>query len=177
MNADRLGVGSEFVYTHQPYGREGQIKQWHSPYVSLSVFFTHTHKHTHAYGQKDGGWTVATTCLTLSRLSTTVTPARADPSLSLSLPASPFTLKKFILWCFLFWDVVWNFFFLLFLSSPSLHHGLWIWAYLSQCRMFSGSRNVDSGPPIRLVRAGRTSGVKQVSSWDWHPWNHEPKSR
>lgn len=98
-------------------------------------------------------------------------------SLSLSLPASPFTLKNFILWCFLFWDVVWNFFFLLFLSSPSLHHGLWIWAYLSQCRMFSGSRNVDSGPPIRLVRAGRTSGVKQVSSWDWHPWNHEPKSR
>ena len=67
----------------QHYGREGQIKQSHSPYVSLSVSFTHTHINTHIYGQKDGGWIVATTCLTLSRLSATVSPTRADPSLLL----------------------------------------------------------------------------------------------
>lgn len=159
----------------QHYGREGQIKQSHSPYVSLSVSFTHTHINTHIYGQKDGGWIVATTCLTLSRLSATVSPTRADPSLLLPSSSRLYSEKVAVrvVPLFFFW-VVWYCFFLLF---PSLHHGLWIQAYLPLCRMFSGSRNVDSGPAIRLVGVGRQPGVKQVSSWYWHPWNHEPKSR
>lgn len=147
----------------QHYGREGQIKQSHSPYVSLSVSFTHTHINTHIYGQKDGGWIVATTCLTLSRLSATVSPTRADPSLLLPSSSRLYSEKVAVrvVPFFFFW-VVWYCFFLLF---PSLHHGLWIQAYLPLCRMFSGSRNVDSGPAIRLVGVGRQPGVKQVSSW------------
>lgn len=64
MNADRLGVGS--VHTHTAL-REGQIKQSHSPYVSLSVtHIKHIHTYKHTHGQKIGGWRVATTCPTLA---------------------------------------------------------------------------------------------------------------
>lgn len=77
------GWGASLSTHTSPMGGRGRLNSDTLPMSHSLSFFTHTHKHTHAYGQKDGGWTVATTCLTLSRLSTTVTPARADPSLSL----------------------------------------------------------------------------------------------
>lgn len=76
------GWGSGFEFTQQPCEREGwgRLNSDTLPTShSMSLLNTHTHKHMHAHGQKDGGWTVATICLTLSRLSPTVTPARADP--------------------------------------------------------------------------------------------------
>lgn len=164
------GWGASLSAHTSPMWGRGRLN---SDTLPMSHFFIHTDKHTHAYGQRDGGGTVTTTCLALCRLSTPVTPARVDPSQYLScfpLYFKSFTVVPFAVRCLEYLRFP-------FLSSPLLQNGLWIWAYLSQCRMFSGSGNVDSGPLIWLVRVGRKPGVKQVSSCNWYPWNHEPKTR
>lgn len=132
---------------------------------SLSLLHTHTHKHAHLWTK---GWGLESRH-NLSHTQSALSDSDTDQSWPLSL--SPVLLSP------LLWKEVFSNFFLLFPSSPSQHHGLWIPAYLPLCRMFSGSRNVYSGPPIWLVGVGRQPGVKQVPSWDWHPWNHETKSR
>lgn len=143
------GWGSDFEFTQQPCEREGwgRLNSDTLPTSHSMSFIKHTHAHAHkhmrAHGQKDGDWTVATICLTLSRLSqSTVTPAGADPSL---LPLSTAYAKKI---CFTLVPLFGTFGIsaLLFcLLCSSLHHGLWIWSYLTSCSTLSGSGNVDSG--------------------------------
>lgn len=108
------GWGASLSAHTSPMWGRGRLNSDTLP-MSHSVFFIHTHKHTHAYGQRDGGGTVTTTCLALCRLSTPVTPARVDPSLSL-FHAFLFTLR--VLRWFLLQYAVWNICFFLFSRRP-----------------------------------------------------------
>ncbi len=92
------------THTHTHTSTRGGMGRLNSHTLPMShslSLCTHTRINTHSYGQKDGGWRVATTCLTLSRLSATVTPTKADPSLFL-LSCSPLYSEK--------WSFGWSLF-------------------------------------------------------------------
>lgn len=160
------------TYTHtckqQNGGRGRQIKRWHS-HVSLSV--THIlllHKYTCIHMDKRMGF---------GELPQPVSHTGSQqqwhrPQLTSHSFSHPlvFTSHFFLLWKQL------SFGWISFDCPlcPPLHlTATWIsLGHSFQWKMLSRSRNVVSGPPIRLVRVGCLPRAQQVQSW-----NYEPQSR
>lgn len=173
MNADRLGVGSVHAHTHihasnRTEGGAGRLNG--DTLTSHSLLHTYScYTNIHAYTWTKG-WGLES-CHNLSHtlaLSSSDTdhswPLTLSLTLSFSLPIFSYSGNSWVLDGFL----------LTALFAPPLHlTATWIsLGHSFQWKMLSRSRNVVSGPPIRLVRVGCLPRAQQVQSW-----NYEPQSR